>query len=833
MKLMRKVDKVINHKEYFSVFSEENEMRIYFLEENMLRIRVSFNDDWKENSYSLNTVYWEDRMDSLFKDERVKKDYLPYEYKKFDYSHELSNGKLIVRIFEDPFVIEVLDTEGNQLYKSIKDIGFILDSNNRVKNKFEINEDDNFYGFGERGGELNKKSSHIVLNPMDAMGYDPVNTDTLYKHIPFFLRLNNKSKIASGFFYHNTYKQIFDMGRERSNYWHRHATYISDGGDLDIFLMYGPKVQDVIKTYTDLTGKSQLLPKQALGYLASSMYYSELPKNCDEEILNFVDTAISEDIPIDGFQLSSGYCSQKLDVGEKRCVFTWNKERFSDPKDFIEKMNEKNIRVSTNVKPGILTVHPKYQEFEDKNMFLIDKKTNKPAIGTWWGGDGSFIDFTKEEVRESWKGMLNEALFNYGVDSIWNDNCEYDSVIDDDVESNFESIGAPIARNRVVMSNIMCKITNDALLEAYKGRRPFIVCRSGHAGIQRYAQTWSGDNYTSWESLKYNISTILGMALSGVSNYGADVGGFYGPAPNEELFVRWVQNGIFFPRFSIHSTNTDNTVTEPWMYENTKNLVRDAIKLRYRLFPYYYSLMYRSSQSGLPILQPLFAVFQDDENLYNEGFDFMVGDNLLVSNILEEGQKSKKIYFPKGYKFYQVDTRKEYEGGDTYNIDVGLDSIPMFIKEGGIVLSSAKQLYNLKSEHVTDLNILIANGKKGHFVYYEDDGISLDYKKGKFLEETITLEPGEKTYIKFNKTGNYESKVEKIEIDLINKEKSPYYVEIDQREIKHFINHKDYLMTDEGWYYNHSTKSVMIKYKNIVDDYEIMVSFEEFDLVGM
>lgn len=111
------------------------------------------------------------------------------------------------------------------------------------------------------------------------------------------------------------------------------------------------------------------------------------------------------------------------------------------------------------------------------------------------------------------------------------------------------------------MSNIMCHISNEAIHETFDNTRPYVVCRSGHAGIQRYAQTWAGDNLTCWESLKYNIATILGMGLSGVANQGCDVGGFYGVAPEAELFVRWIQNGIFQPRFSIHSSNIDNTVT--------------------------------------------------------------------------------------------------------------------------------------------------------------------------------------------------------------------------------------------------------------------------------
>ena len=152
--------------------------------------------------------------------------------------------------------------------------------------------------------------------------------------------------------------------------------------------------------------------------------------------------------------------------------------------------------------------------------------------------------------------------------------------------------------------------------ETFENIRPFIVCRSGHAGIQRYAQTWAGDNLTCWESLKYNIATILGMSLSGVANQGADIGGFYGPSPEAELMVRWVQNGIFQPRFSVHSVNTDNTVTEPWMYGDCTGYIRDAIKFRYRMIPYLYSLMERAHETGLPIMEPMCSAFQQDPACY-------------------------------------------------------------------------------------------------------------------------------------------------------------------------------------------------------------------------
>lgn len=133
--------------------------------------------------------------------------------------------------------------------------------------------------------------------------------------------------------------------------------------------------------------------------------------------------------------------------------------------------------------------------------------------------------------------------------SVWNDNCEYEGLVDKDARVSFEGKGATIGQVKPVMSNLMCQLTQEAVHEEFPNTRAFAVCRSGHAGIQRYAQTWAGDNLTCWESLKYNIATILGMGLSGVANHGCDIGGFYGTAPEEELFVRWVQNGIFQPRF--------------------------------------------------------------------------------------------------------------------------------------------------------------------------------------------------------------------------------------------------------------------------------------------
>ena len=206
-------------------------------------------------------------------------------------------------------------------------------------------------------------------------------------------------------------------------------------------------------------------------------------------------------------------------------------------------------------------------------MFVKASDSDEPGIGTWWGGKGVFVDFTNAATREHWKTYLKENVLDYGTSSVWNDNCEYDSMIDKDCRCSFEGKGGTIGQLKSVMSNIMCQTAVEAVHETYDNVRPYIVCRSGHCGIQRYAQTWAGDNLTCWDSLKYNIATILGMSLSGVANQGCDIGGFFGPAPEAELLVRWIQNGIFQPRF-FHPLN---------QHRQHSNRALDVFRL-YRLY---------------------------------------------------------------------------------------------------------------------------------------------------------------------------------------------------------------------------------------------------------
>ena len=833
MKVCTNAYTVAKKDNYFSVMTNSVEIRILFLTDSILRIRAGFDGDFAEESYSLVMTAWEDRMDDFLKGRRTRVEAADAVLSDGDREAVIEGRILKVVVEKDPFRICVYDKEGTLLHADIVDLAYMEDSNHRRIHTSEISPEDCFYGFGEKSGSFNKAQKFMSMSPKDAMGYNPRETDSLYKHIPFYIKLNRGTRKAVGYFYHNTCECDFDMGREKSNYWKPHSRYRTDGGDIDLFLIAGPSVRQVVERYTDLTGKSAMLPRYALGYLGSSMYYPELDNDCDDAILDFIDTTREEKIPVDGFQLSSGYCTVETDKGIKRCVFTWNKKRFKDPREFFAQMEKRGVTVSPNVKPGILLIHPKLDEMKAKGMFIKASDSDEPGIGTWWGGKGVFADFTNPSTRTYWKEMLKENVLEYGTSSVWNDNCEYDSLVDKDCRCDFEGKGGTIGQLKSVMSNIMCHITDEAIHETFTNTRPYIVCRSGHCGIQRYAQTWAGDNLTCWDSLKYNIATILGMSLSGVANQGCDIGGFYGPSPEAELMVRWIQNGIFQPRFSIHSTNTDNTVTEPWMYGDCTDYIREAIGLRYQLSPYLYSLMERAHETGLPIMEPMCSAFQEDVKCYEEGVDFMLGDSLLVANVVEKGAVSRKVYLPEGETFYDFYTRAAYEGGRTVELPVDLGSIPLFVRSGAIIPMAEDRLDNLKTQQAEHIRILCAADRDGRFELYEDDGISMDYEKGGFLKTSITMTAGERTVLDFHQEGHYETAVKTLYLDMIHREKAPYWVKADGETIPHFLHRRKFEDADCGWYYSQRLKSVQIKYPNPKKDYQVIVSFEQFDLIGM
>ncbi|GAB2717668.1 TIM-barrel domain-containing protein [Paenibacillus thermoaerophilus] len=802
--------------------------RIVLLNDEIVRIRCTFEEDFPEEaSYALVLTAWEDKMDALVPD-RKRIEPIPAQYEDLGTHLLLSTRKLRVLVHKEPFAIEITDADGNVLHADLQGKPYVRDALGRLYHYSCMHDQDHFYGFGEKSGYLNKKHRRMRMHNVDTIGYDSELTDPLYKHIPFYIKFNSESQIASGLFYHNAHDSVFDMGCERSGYWNKYSYFCADGGELDVFFIYGPQIKDVVRHYTDLTGKTVLPTKYSLGYMGSTMYYTELDRDSDKAILGFLDRCREEGIPCDGFFLSSGYTTGQ---DGKRYVFNWNGDRFGNPQRFVEQMEEKGAALVPNIKPGMLTTHPLYKKFDEAGAYIRDGSGEQSHIDRYWGGPASFVDFTNPKGRELWKKHLKDSLVSLGITSIWNDNNEYE-INDARALCHFEGSPKTIDGLRPIMPNLMAQMAKEAIEEVYPDTRPYIVNRAGFAGIQRYAQTWAGDNNTSWKSLKFNIPVILGMGLSGVANQGCDISGFFGPAPEPELFVRWVQNGIFQPRFSIHSCNTDNTVTEPWMYPAYTRYIRDAIRLRYRLVPYFYSLLYEASTEGSPVMRPLVYEFQSDDRVKDESFDFMLGPYILVANVLEKGAKTREVYLPKGAEWLDWNTKERYAGGQTIRLDVSLESIPMFIRSGAIV-PMAPHLMNIRQDPVEELHLLIEPSEETRFVVYDDDGTSNNYKQGEYLKTTISIKNGKDTRISFANEGNYRTKLKTVRLDVLCKEVAPVEVRLQDKKLPMFLDPNQWESAGEGWYYDMEQKAAKIKYSYRREDYEVRMKFDVKDLISI
>ena len=832
--ILRKFESIEKTSNGYLIHGDAADVMLVFMTDDIIRIRASFSREFPEASYALVTTAWEDRLDSLLASERQRITALDIPYEETEKSITFKTATCSLVLTKKPFGFKLTDNSGTCVYRDLPERAYEKDQLGRLTHFTWMDRDnDHFYGFGEKTGHLDKKFRRLRMCPKDAIGTDPEIGDPMYKHIPFFIRVNETNLHAVGQFYNNSYDCVFDLGQELSGYWERYAYYQTDGGDLDLFLINGPTVKDVIERYTYLTGRTILPTKQSLGYCASTMYYAELEKDCDKEIYNVIDKHLKEDIYIDNFWLASGYTSGEKD--NLRYTFNWNRKRFPDPAEFFKNMNARGINVICNLKPGVLKNHPYAKLYEENGCFIRDADGKGDYYGRWWGGEGRFIDFTGPAGRNTWKDLLKKNVLSLGTKTVWNDNCEMDGIEDRDARCDFEGAGGTMAELKIIHSNMMAYTAIEALAEQYPNERPYVINRAGFAGIQRYAQVWGGDNITQWKTIKFNIATIVGMGLSGCANMGCDIGGFAGPAPDGEMLLRWIQNGIFQPRFVINSANNDNTVTQPWQCEENLPYVREAYAQRYRMLPYLYSLMREANKTGIPAMRALFLEFPEDINCYtDESMTFMFGPSILVANVVEPGAATRTLYLPAGCRWYDMnDFMREYEGGQMITVPVDLGSIPMFLR-GNSVYVTTEDVKHILADTMHTLDITIGADADSEFVFYDDDGHTENYKSGEYAETAISVKSGSRKVISFSKTGSYSSPVEKLTLKIVSKEKGAYWVTVDGKPLTRYIVSDNYNDAEEGWYYNLSDRTILVKCnKPRKNDFDIVVSTEKFDLIGM
>ena len=535
--------------------------------------------------------------------------------------------------------------------------------------------DERYYGLGERTGAMDRAGRRFRLTNVDAMGYDAERTDPLYKHIPYLLVADGDGA-CHGEYYDNSSDMSFDLGQELDNYHGAYRSVTAAAGDLDLYRIAGPDPLSVTKRFTWLTGRPARMPRWSLGYSGSTMSYTDAP-DAQTQMADFLAKIAGHDIPCTSFHLSSGYTS----IDGKRYVFHWNRDKFPDPEAFIESYRRAGVRLVPNIKPILLHDHPLFAEAAAQGLFIADDD-DQPTEIQFWGSTGSAIDFTNPAAARWWRERVTNALLAKGIVATWNDNNEYEVW---DSRARVHGFGTPraAAEMRPVQPLLMARASRAAQLAHAPDELPYVVTRSGMAGLQRYAQTWTGDNRTDWQTLRFNIKMGLGLALSGISNMGHDVGGFAGPAPDAELFVRWVQAGIMMPRFSIHSWNDDGTVNEPWMHPDALPTIRRLMHLRERLIPFLDDLMAHYTQDYEPVSRPLWLNHPDDPEAWADGDDHMLGPDLLVALVVEPGATERRIRFPGSGAWVHVWTGESHAGGTSAAIAAPLDGPPLLFARAG------------------------------------------------------------------------------------------------------------------------------------------------------
>ncbi|HTD13882.1 MAG TPA: glycoside hydrolase family 31 protein [Chthoniobacterales bacterium] len=603
----------------------------------------------------------------------------------------------------------------------------------RVYHYLQRDRDDKYFGLGERAGNADRHGNSYRMINVDAMGYNPRTSDPLYKHIPFYISWNTKRRAPVGFFYDTLADCTFDMGRELDNYHGLYRYFVAESGDLDYYVIGGETIAHISKRYTWLTGRPNFSPKWGLGCTGSTMTYPDAP-NAQERMNQFLADCEKYDIIYDSFHMGSGYTS----IGNKRYLFHWNRSKFPDPKGFTKHFMSHGVRLCANIKPCLLQDHPRFSEAAEKGL-LVHKPDHTPAPVQFWDEMGSYLDFTNPATLTWWKEGIKKYLLEYGIASAWNDNNEYEIW---DTEAAIHGFGQSrqAVEAKPLQALQMMRASCEAQREFSPNERPFVVSRSGTTGMQRYVQTWSGDNFTSWETLKYNIRMGTGLALSGVSNTGHDVGGFSGPAPSPELLLRWVQFGIFMPRFAINSWNDDGTVNEPWMYPEIRSHVSRLLKLRYRLMPYFYDLLWRSHSRYEPMIRPTFYDFQADPRSFEENDEMMLGGSLLVAAVVEQGARERKVYLPVGTGWFDFWSGDYYEGGQEITLAAPWAYPPLVVKAGAIIpLNVAEQHFNSRAE---ERGFALFPPTRGSFSdeFFEDDGLSEDFRKGRYGLWAVTMQ---------------------------------------------------------------------------------------------
>ncbi|WP_010519752.1 glycoside hydrolase family 31 protein [Croceivirga radicis] len=707
-------------------FKHDNE-KVYFTTQNGVLLEITIlRDSMVRFRYATEFAFEPDFSYAISSE--VNTGYNELEVEEKDTSFTIATSKVVIRVAKKNLKITISDLEGNIINQD--DNGFHWEENfdyggNVVKMTKVTQSGESFYGGGDKASHTNLKGKRISNWVTDSYAYGK-DQEPLYKSIPFYIGLHNEK--AYGIFFDNSFGTYFDFAHERRNL----TSFWADGGEMNYYFFYGPKISQVVEAYTDLTGVPELPPMWALGFHQSKWSY--YPESKVKEVAK---TFRDLKIPCDAIYLDIDY------MDGFRC-FTWDNQKFPDPKRMIDELEEDGFKTITMIDPG-LKIDREYDIYQQamENDFFCKRADGPHFKGKVWPGECKFPDFTNPKVREWWATLYKEMIADMGVHGVWNDMNEPaimevpTKTANLDVRHDYD--GHPCSHRKAhnVYGMQMVRATYNGVKKYTFPKRPFVLTRAAYSGTQRYCATWTGDNVATWEHLWIANVQMQRMCMSGYSFVGSDIGGF-AEQPNGELFARWIQLGVFHPFCRVHSSG-DHGDQEPWSFgEEVTNIVRKFIELRYELLPYLYTAFYKYIENGVPMLQSLVYYDQADTQTHFRTDEFLFGEQILVCPVQEPNSQGRRMYVPKG-KWYNYWTDELVEGGVEKWVSAPLDRIPLFIKEGAMIPKYPVQQY-VGEKKLTELKIDVyfKEGKEDS-VIYEDQLEGFDYKKGRYSLRNFRL----------------------------------------------------------------------------------------------
>lgn len=481
---------------------------------------------------------------------------------------------------------------------------------------------------------------------------------------------------------------------------------------IDIyFLGYGHEYEHCLKDYYHLTGKTPLLPRYALGNWWSRFY-----RYNDQEYKALMTRFEKEEIPFSVSVIDMDWHLVDIDpkYGSGWTGYTWNKELFPDPKEFMTWLHDHGLKVTLNVHPagGVQAHEEKYKEMAE-------------AMGRDWEKEEPVnFDVTDQKFLKAYFEYLHHPNEEEGVDFWWLD---------------WQQGGL----SKIPGLDPLWMLNHYHYLDSgRRGKRRLTFSRYAGMGSHRYPVGFSGDTIISWESLAFQPYFTANASNVGYGWWSHDIGGHMKGYRDEELSTRWIQFGVFSPIMRLHSSNSAFTGKEPWNYNAvSENIMKRYLKLRHEMIPYLYTMNYHASHDGQPLIRPMYYLEPEQPEAYEVPNEYYFGTELVVCPITEPTDKAAgtacvKAWIPEG-KWYDIFSGLKYDGGRMLELYRSLEDIPVLAKEGAIIPLIDLTEYTNSVENPKELAVKIVPGKKNAFILMEDTGDTCEDKEENWAQTKL------------------------------------------------------------------------------------------------